>query len=189
MQPDRGPDGSREEKKDCSDADNEMTQGRKQELLASPAVKCADIEHADNPGEIGDQDPDQGPELTEKGELFISHWVQQDQQRKVEQRDSYFVARIFRGDSYDKGEKSEAVPHECLVEQIQVRVGGMDYGMDQAAASQDDKAGTHKKDPAALDLIAGYLKAAGPECPDSDQQAYYGDKNFLAVMISQEEFL
>ena len=65
---------------------------------------------------------------------------------------------------------------------------GVDYGMNQAADAENDKAGPNKKDPAAFGLIAAYLYAAGPECPCSNQEAYYTNKNFLAVMIFKQEF-
>jgi len=65
---------------------------------------------------------------------------------------------------------------------------GMDNGMDKAAASKDYKTGTDKKYPAAFGLAAGYLNAAGPECPGRNQQAYNANKNFLTVMIFKQEF-
>jgi len=64
----------------------------------------------------------------------------------------------------------------------------MDYGVDQTADPKNDKAGADKKDPAALDLVAAYLYAAGSECPGSNQQANYANKNFLAVMVFKQEF-
>jgi hypothetical protein len=75
-----------------------------------------------------------------------------------------------------------------MVEKIQVRICGMDQGMDQATASEENKDGTYKKDPAALDLVPAYFKAAGSECPYRDQQTYYANKNFLNVMILEQEF-
>ena len=113
--------------------------------------------------------------------------MQQGQQGNVKQGQGYFIARIFNRDRNDQDEQPQAVAHERLVEEIQVGAGGMDYGMDQTAASQDDKAGADKKDPAALDLVAGYPKGAGPECPGSYKQAYYADKNFLAIMVPEQE--
>src|SRR5210317_577567 len=101
MEPDRGSNRRWEKKKNCTDTDNKMANCRKQELLASPAVKCTDIEHADYAGEVSDQYPDKRPELPEKRKLFIGHGVQQGQQRNVEQGQSYFVLRIFNGNSYD----------------------------------------------------------------------------------------
>ncbi len=96
MQPDRRPDRSREEEKNCAYADDKMTKCRKQEALASPPIKCADIEHADNAGKIGNQNPDKGPELTKKGKLFIGHRVQQGQQRKIEQGKQLFCCADFQ---------------------------------------------------------------------------------------------
>jgi hypothetical protein len=72
-----------------------MPQGRKQETFTPPPIECADIENTDNAGQLGDQNPYQGPELPEKRELFISHGVQKGQQRNVKQRQGDLVARIF----------------------------------------------------------------------------------------------
>ena len=63
----------------------------------------------------------------------------------------------------------------------------MYYCMDQTAASKDEKACTDKKNPAALNLVAGYLKAAGPECPHCDKQTDESDKDFLTNMVIKQE--
>jgi hypothetical protein len=63
----------------------------------------------------------------------------------------------------------------------------MDYGMDQTAAAKDEEAGTDKKDPAALNLVAAHTKTTGPECPDSNQQTYKSNENLLTDMVIQQK--
>ena len=63
----------------------------------------------------------------------------------------------------------------------------MDYSMDYTAAAKDEKTSSHQKDPAAFNLVAAYLKTAGSECADSNQQAYKADENLLAVMIPEQK--
>jgi hypothetical protein len=65
----------------------------------------------------------------------------------------------------------------------------MDYGMDQAAAPEDKETCSDKIDPAAFNLVAANTKTTGSECPDSNQQTYKANENFLADMIIQQEFL
>jgi hypothetical protein len=71
MQPDSGADLRREEQKNSSYADYQVAESGKKKPFAPPPVKCADIKYTDNAGQIGNQDPDQRPKLTEKRKLFI----------------------------------------------------------------------------------------------------------------------
>ncbi len=113
--------------------------------------------------------------------------MQQDKKRDIKKWKEYFIARIFNRDRHNKDEKPEAVTHECQVKDIQVGVGGMNEGMDQAVAAKDQEARTDKKDPAAFSLVAANTKTTGPECPDSNQQTYKSDENLLANMVLQEK--
>jgi len=119
--------------------------------------------------------------------MFIGRRMHQGKERDIKKRKEYFIARIFNRDGQDKDEKPEAVTHKCQVKDIQVGVGGMNEGMDQAAASKDQEARTDKKDPAAFSLIDASTKTTGPECPDSNQQTYKSDENLLANMVIQQK--
>jgi hypothetical protein len=65
----------------------------------------------------------------------------------------------------------------------------MDYGMDQAAAAEDKETCSDEKYPAAFNLVAANTKTTGSECPDSNQQTYKSNDNFLADMVIQQELL